>query len=312
MSISVIQKGVGDVDKFAAMRAFVQVVEAGGFAAAAREMGMSRSAVNKLVITLETELGVRLLQRSTRQVTSTATGAAFYERCLRILADLEEAELAVSQQQAEPVGPLRINAPMTFGTSHLGSVIAEFMVRYPAVQVQLTLEDRFVDPLAEGFDLTLRIARPDTSSQLVVHELTRLRCLLCASPSYLEQYGVPISVQDLKDHSCLAYGELAGRHEWLLDGPEGDVRVVVSGVMCSNNGEVLRDAAARGLGIVLLPQFIVQQALEQGRLKKISLDYQPQTLSLCVIYPTNRHLSTKVQLLTAFLKKKFGELSEYL
>ncbi|MEM1253573.1 MAG: LysR family transcriptional regulator [Cyanobacteria bacterium P01_H01_bin.21] len=297
------------MDKFAAIHAFVQVVEASGFAAAAREMGMSRSAVNKLVISLETELGVRLLQRSTRQVTPTATGTAFYERCLGILADLQEAELAVSQEQAEPIGALRINAPMTFGTLHLAPVLAEFMTQYPGVQMQLTLEDRFIDPLAEGFDLTLRIAQPETSPRLVIHQLAQLRLLLCAAPSYLEQQGTPKSAQDLSQHSCLAYGELASRNEWVLAGPDNDVRVTVNGTMCSNNGEVLRDAAIQGLGIVLLPQFIVQQSLDQGNLQEILPAYRPQALSLCVIYPTNRHLSTKVQLLTAFLKERFGGLT---
>lgn len=296
------------MDKFAAMQAFVQVVEANGFAAAARVMGLSRSAVNKLVITLETELGVRLLQRSTRRVTPTATGMAFYERCLGILADLEEAELAVSQAQAEPMGPLRVNAPMTFGTLHLGPVLAEFMAQYPSVQVQLTLEDRFVDPVAEGFDLTVRIAQPETSPRLVVHELTQLRRLLCAAPSYLKHHGTPRSVEELSNHNCLTYGELAARREWLLEGPAGEIRVTVNGAMCSNNGEVLRDAAIRGLGIVLLPEFIVQQSLEQGSLQEILVDYRPQALSLWVMYPTNRHLSTKVQLLTTFLQERLGAL----
>lgn len=297
------------VDKFAAVRAFVQVVESGGFAAAARDTGLSRSAVNKLVITLETELGVRLLQRSTRRVAPTATGAAFYERCLGILADLEEAELAVSQAQAEPMGPLRVNAPMTFGTLYLGAVLAEFMAQYPRVQVQLTLADRFVDPLTEGFDMTLRISQSQPSSRLVSHELAKLRCLLCAAPDYLKHHGVPTLVQDLNLHSCLAYGELAGRHEWVLEGPQGESRVVVNGAMCSNNGEVLREAAIRGLGIVLLPEFIVQHGLAQGSLQEIVLDCQPCSLSLCVLYPTNRHLSVKVQLLTTFFKAKFSGLS---
>ncbi|NEQ50875.1 MAG: LysR family transcriptional regulator [Leptolyngbya sp. SIO3F4] len=297
------------MDKFAAIHAFVQVVEAGGFAAAARDMGMSRSAVNKLVITLETELGVRLLQRSTRKVTPTATGTAFYERCLGILADLEEAELAVSQAQAEPIGALRINAPMTFGTMHLSPVLADFMAQYPGVQIQLTLEDRFIDPLAEGFDLTLRItAEQKTSPQLVVHELAQLPCLLGASPSYLEHHGIPKSANELNNHSCLAYGELSSRHEWILEGADGERKVTVNGSMCSNNGEVLRDAAIRGLGIVLLPRFIIQKSLEQQQLKEIILEYQPRTLSLCVVYPTNRHLSTKVRLLTDFLQKHFGTL----
>ena len=297
------------MDKFAAIHAFVQVVEASGFAAAAREMGMSRSAVNKLVISLETELGVRLLQRSTRQVAPTATGTAFYERCLGILADLQEAELAVSQAQVEPIGALRINAPMTFGTLHLAPVLAEFMTQYPGVQIQLTLEDRFIDPLAEGFDLTLRIAQPETSPRLVIHELAQLRLLLCAAPSYLEKQGTPKSAHELSQHSCLAYGELASRHEWVLAGPDDDIKVTVNGTMCSNNGEVLRDAAIKGLGIVLLPQFIVQQSLDQGSLQEILPAHRPQALSLCVIYPTNRHLSTKVQLLTAFLKERFEGLA---
>lgn len=297
------------MDKFAAIHAFVKVVDANGFAAAAREMGMSRSAVNKLVISLETALGVQLLQRSTRKVSPTATGTAFYDRCLGILADLEEAELAVSRTQAEPVGALRINAPMTFGTKHLGPVLADFMAQYPGVQVQLTLEDRFIDPLAEGFDLTVRIAQPKPSSHLVVHQLAKLNCLLCAAPGYLWHHGIPKSVQDLGDHSCLAYGELAGRHEWILEGMNGERKVPVSGTMCSNNGEVLRDAAIRGLGIVLLPQFIVQKSLKNWMLQEIVLDYRPRALSLCVIYPTNRHLSTKVQLLTAFLQQRFSTLS---
>lgn len=295
------------MDKFAAIHAYVQVVEANGFAAAARDMGMSRSAVNKLVINLETELGVQLLQRSTRKVTPTATGTAFYERCLGILADLEEAELAVSKAQAEPIGPLRINAPMTFGTMHLGPVLADFMVQYPGVQVQLTLEDRFIDPLAEGFDLTLRIAHPKTSSHLLVRELATLQCSLWAAPNYLWHHGIPSTIEELGEHSCLVYGELSGRHEWVLEGSKGRHKVTVSGAMCSNNGEVLRDAAVQGLGIVLLPKFIVQKNLERWQLQEIRLDYHPQPLSFCVMYPTNRQLSTKVQLLTAFLQQHFGD-----
>lgn len=299
---------MGSMDKFAAIHAFVQVVEANGFAAAAREMGMSRSAVNKLVISLETELGVKLLQRSTRRVSPTATGTAFYERCLGILADLEEAELAVSQAQAEPVGPLRINAPMTFGTLYLGPILAEFMSQYPGVQVQLTLEDRFVDPLAEGFDLTVRISKTDTSPRLVVHPLAKLPLLLCAAPSYLDRHGTPKTVQELSNHSCLAYGELTNRHGWILENADEEINVTISGAMCSNNGEILREAAIQGVGIVLLPKFIVQTSLDQKTLKEIWLDYQPQSLSLCVMYPTNRHLSTKVQLLTAFLQERFKQL----
>lgn len=148
------------MDKFESIRAFTQVVASGGFAAAARDMGLSRSAVNKLVIGLENELGVQLLHRSTRVVTPTETGLAFYERCIEILASLEEAERSVTQLHGEPRGRLRVNAPMSFGTMHLAPALADFLVQYPDLQVQLTLNDRFIDPIEEGFDVTVRIAEP--------------------------------------------------------------------------------------------------------------------------------------------------------
>ena len=295
------------MDKLAALGAFVQVVEAGGFAAAARQMDLSRSAVNKLVISLEAELGVKLLQRSTRRVTPTATGMAFYERCVGILADLEEAQQAVSQGQSEPVGPLRINAPMSFGTQYLGPLLAEFAQQYPKLQIQLTLDDRFIDPLVEGFDITLRIARSVDSGQLVVHPLATLPRLLCAAPAYLEQRGVPTCPDDLADHSCLAYGELTRRHGWSLQGPGGTQTVPVTGAFCSNNGEVLRDAAVRGVGIALLPRFIVAAALAQQQLVPVVLEqYFPTSLDLTVVHPLNRQLSTKVQLLIDFLKQRLS------
>src|SRR4028119_931503 len=159
------------MDKFDSIRAFTQVVVSSGFAAAAREMGLSRSQVNKLVISLENELGVQLLHRSTRVVTPTESGLAFHERCVEILASLEEAERSITQLQAEPRGRLRVNGPMTFGTMHLAPALADFLVQYPDLQVQLTLNDRFVDPIEEGFDVTVRIAEPQETASLIVHQL---------------------------------------------------------------------------------------------------------------------------------------------
>ena len=295
------------MDKFESIRAFAQVVVSGGFAAAAREMGLSRSAVNKLVINLENELGVQLLHRSTRRVNPTETGLAFYERCVAILADLSEAELAVSRLQAEPRGVLKINAPMSFGTLHLGPAVADFMVQYPDLRIQLTLEDRFVDPIAEGFDVVVRIAELPKPASLVVHAIAPVQLVLCAAPAYLERYGAPEHPTELRDRTCLHYGYLATGNQWNLIGPEETHSVSVSGLLCSNNGEVLRDAAVKGLGIALLPDFIVSQALQQGTLQPILSNYHPPAISICVLYPINRHLSTKVRLFVEFLKQRFGE-----
>lgn len=294
------------MDKFESMHAFTQVVEEGSFAAAARKMQLSRSAVNKMVINLENQLKVQLLHRTTRQVTLTDTGRAYYERCLEILSSVEEAELAVSQQHSEPKGTLKINAPMSFGISSLGSKIAEFINRYQQIKVQLTLEDRFVDPISEGYDLVIRIGSPPQSPNLVVHPITIIPRIICAAPSYLKAKGIPQTIDDLKQHSCLHYGYLASSGQWTLIYQGQEERVSVDGVFCSNNGEVLRGAAVKGLGIMVLPTFIVEEALNSGELQTILPDYQPPELTLSVIYPVNRHLSTKVQLLTQFLKEKFA------
>ncbi|MBD2034074.1 LysR family transcriptional regulator [Leptolyngbya sp. FACHB-321] len=297
------------MDKFESMRAFTQVVNSGGFAAAARAMGMSRSQVNKLVIALENELGIQLLHRSTRVVTPTETGLAFHERCVEILASLEEAERSLIQLQAEPRGRLKVNAPMTFGTMHLAPALADFMVQYPDLQVQLTLNDRFIDPIEEGFDVTVRIAKPQESASLIVHPLAAAPRVLCAAPNYLKAHGTPTYPEELRHHSCLHYGQLVVEHQWTLIGAEGEQTIAVKGVLCSNNGEVLRDAAVQGLGIALLPIFIVKQELQHGVLRMVLPNYHPPELSISVIYPVNRHLSTKVSLLVDFLQERFGAMS---
>lgn len=294
------------MDKLESMRAFTQVVEAGGFAAAARKMRLSRSAVNKLVIQLENHLGVQLLYRTTRQVTLTDTGKAFYERCLDILSSVEEAELAVSQQHDQPKGTLRINAPMSFGISVLSAKIAEFMTHYREIKIQLTLDDRFVDPISEGYDLIIRIGSPSNSPSLVVHPITIIPRIICAAPRYLHEKGMPQTIEDLKAHSCLHYGYLASGCQWQFIHQDKEATVSVEGVLCSNNGEVLREAAIKGLGIAILPTFIVQEALKSGMLQAILPSYQLPDLTLSIIYPVNRHLTTKVQLFTQFIQQVFA------
>lgn len=294
------------MDKFESMHAFTQVVEAGGFAAAAREMGLSRSAVNKLVMNLEAALKVQLLQRTTRKVTPTATGLAFYERCVAILAEVAEAELAVSNLQTKPQGQLRINAPMTFGHRYLSPLLAQFLQQYSELHVELSLSDRLIDPIDEGFDVTVRIAHPPAMANLIVQTLAPAPVILCAAPSYLRDREPPQVPSDLAQHACLAYGHLATDHPWTLCGPDGEHNVSIQGPLCANNGEVLQTAAVQGLGITLLPRFIVQPDLEAGRLQHLMVDYAAPELAICVLYPVNRHLSTKVQLLVEFLAQRIG------
>lgn len=295
------------MDKFESMRAFVRVVEQGGFAAAARSMDLSRSAVNKLVINLEQELGAQLLHRTTRHVSPTETGLAFYDRCVTILADVEEAELAVSQLHDQPRGTLRINAPLSFGVRHVSPAVAEFIQRYPELIVQLTLEDRFVDPIAEGYDLTIRLAELRATPSLISHALAPVRRVLCAAPTYLKQRGAPHRPADLRQHSCLHYGYLATGNQWKLSGADGDHLIAVRGALCSNNGEALQDAAVQGLGIALLPAFIVIDALRAGHLQIVLPEYEPPPIHACILYPVNRHLSLKVKLLREFLQMRFGD-----
>jgi len=295
------------MDRFASMRAFTKVVEASGFAAAARLMGLSRSVVNKAVINLETELGTRLLNRSTRRVTPTETGLAFYDRAVEILGQLDDAVAAITELQERPTGNLRVNAPMSFGTLHLSPVVAEFMAGHPDVHVELVLSDRRIDPIEEGFDVTLRVVEAVSSTSLMAREIVPAKRVLCASPDYLRLAGVLSHPTELKRHRCLHYGHLGSGSQWRLIGPDTDRSYAINCVMWSNNGEVLRDAAVSHQGIALLPTFIVGAALQQGLLRTLLPDYAPPPITLCALYPRHRHLSAKVQLFVDLLEKRFGD-----
>ena len=295
------------MDKLESMRAFVEVVNHSGFAAAGRQLGLSRSVVNKLVAQLEADLNAQLLQRTTRRVSPTDTGRAYYERCVDILAEVADAEQVIAQLQAEPKGTLRINAPMSFGTMHLAKAIAHFMQRYPDIQVQLTLNDRFIDLIEEGFDVTLRIAELKKEEALTTHPIAPIRRVICAAPSYLKAHGTPQHPTDLQDHNCLQYGYLATNNYWhLLDetGKQTKVRLCCKG--SSNNGEVLREGAIAGVGIALLPTFIVGPALQSGQLVQLLPRYCPPPITAHLCYAANRHLSTKIQRLTEFLQAWFN------
>jgi DNA-binding transcriptional LysR family regulator len=294
------------MDKLVSMRAFAKVVEHGSFSAAAREMRLSRSAVSKYVIDLEQELGVQLLNRTTRSASPTDNGRVYYDRCVAILAEIEEADLTVAHLQAEPRGLLRVNAPMSFGTLHLGRALAAFMERYPELQIELMLSDQQLDTVQEGFDVTIRIADL-TDSSLIARRIVPARRVLCASPGYLKRRGTPRHPKELRNHDCLSYGHLATGMQWKLTGKDGDHWLQVSWRLCTNNAEVLRDATVSGRGIALLPTFIAGPELRRGKLKPILSGYRAPELSVCALYPPTRHLSMKVRVFIDFLVERFGD-----
>lgn len=294
------------MDKLAAMRAFVAVHDAGGFAAAVRRTGQSRAALNRMVMALESELGVQLFNRSTRHVAPTDVGRAYHDRVRTVLGLLDDAERSLVEGRDEARGDLRVNAPMSFGTMHLGPALADFMTRHPGVRIQLVLDDRFVAPIADGYDLVVRIAAPDETSSLVDHRIAEIRRVVCASPGYVQREGAPAHPSELATRACLHYGNLATGNLWRLEGPDGPAEVAVGGVLCSNNAEILRDVAVKGLGLALLPTFIAAGELRAGRLVGVLRDWHATPLTLSAIYPPSHHLSAAVRVLTDFLIERFG------
>lgn len=294
------------MDKLTSMLAFTKVITHGSFSEAARDMRLSRSAVSKYVIDLEADLGTQLLNRTTRSVSPTDHGQRYYERCLAILSEIEEAELIVSRHQVEPRGLLRVNAPMSFGTLHLGRAISEFMGRYPAIQVELMLSDQQLDTVQEGFDLTIRIADLPASS-LIGRKITPAPRVLCASPDYLKRAGAPKHPADLRNHECLSYGYLATGLQWKLVAKDEEHSINAPWTLCSNNGEVLRDAAVSGRGITLLPLFIIEPQLQDGSLRRVLSKYQAPELSIYALYPQTRYVPPKVRVFIDFLVEKFSQ-----
>jgi len=294
------------MDKIEAMNAFTKVVAAGSYAEAARRLGLTRSAVSKAVMELEQILGARLLDRTTRRVTPTEAGLAYYQRALSILADIEETELQISRLHEEPRGVLKINAPMSFGILHLAGAVAEFMARYPELRIELVLNDRFIDPLEEGVDVTVRIGALADSS-LIARRLAPAHRVLIAAPAYIAQHGAPEAIAALADHRCLSYGHMAATHRWQLT-VEGDPTAVqINAALCSNNGEVLRAAALAGNGIANLPTFLVGADIAAGRLVPVLPGNPPTSLGIFALYAPNRYLAAKTRLFIDFLAMRFSD-----
>ncbi len=299
------------MDKLDAMNAFAKVVSHGSYAEAARALGLTRSAVSKAVMELEQLLGARLLDRTTRRVSPTEAGLSYYERCVDILGRVEETELQVSRLHDEPKGVLKINAPMSFGMLYLGDAIAAFMRSYPDLKVEMMLTDRFIDPLEEGVDVTIRIADLADSS-LIARKLAPTRRVIVASPAYLAAHGTPKSPDHLADHRWLGYNATSMLQRWSYaksDGTTGAVALQLA--LSSNNGHILRAAAIAGEGITGLPTFLVGCDIAAGRLALVLSEYEQGELGIYALYTPNRFLAAKTRLLIDFLAARFGPRPEW-
>ncbi|RUQ68177.1 LysR family transcriptional regulator [Azospirillum doebereinerae] len=293
------------MDRLDDMLAFIKVVDTKSFTAAADRLNLSKSVVSRRIGELENRLGARLLNRTTRKLSLTEVGQAYYERCTRILADLEEAEQAVADLHAAPRGRLRVNAPVSFGVMHLAPAVAEFLERYPSIEIDMDLNDRYVDLVDEGYDLAIRIGRLRDSS-LIARRLAPARTVLCASPAYLLAHGTPRTPEDLANHRCLIYTNLPTPDVWPFQVGGETRNVRVSGPLRGNNGDLLREAAIAGIGIVLSPTFLCGDALASGRLLSFLAEHVPSEASVNAVYPQNRHLSPKVRVFVDFLVERFG------
>ena len=284
---------------------FVRVVEAKSFTAAAERLGIAKSVVSKYVTRLEERLGARLLNRTTRRLSLTEAGGALYERSRLALEEIAQAERCVGNVQAAPRGTLKLNAPMSFGILHLGPALPEFLKRYPEITLDVSYNDRFVDVIEEGYDVTLRIISALPDSTLVARSLTPIHFVVCAAPPYLQRAGIPKTPEDLIRHNCLLFTLTSG-NEWHFDGPDGKRSVAVSGSYRSNNGMAIRDMLLAGLGIARTPTFMVGEALQSGTLITVLDDYPTEPSSLYAVYPHNRYLSPKVRAFVDFLAERFA------
>lgn len=301
------------MDRFQEMQAFTAVVDAGSFVRAAESLKLSKTAVSRLVADLEARLGTRLLHRTTRKLSLTPEGEVFHERCRLLLDGVAEAEAELSTHTGEAVGQLRLNVPVSFGLLHLAPLWPAFMARHPKVVLDVTLADRMVDLVEEGYDLAVRISRLQASS-LVSRQLTTTRMVLCASPEYLRRHGTPEHPSELAHHAVIAYSLLSTGDQWVFqatldatDAPrlDGVIHVKVTPRMRTNSGDTCCAAAVQHRGIVLQPTFLVGQYLASGALVEVLPQYRSLELGVYAVYPSRKHLTPKVRVLIDFLVEAF-------
>jgi DNA-binding transcriptional LysR family regulator len=282
------------MDKLACMRAFVAVVEAGGFSQAARRIGVSKGLVSRQVGQLEENLGVRLLHRTTRRVSATSSGQSYFEQCRPLLAELNELDAAVQSGNASPSGELRVTAPLSFAELHLMSTVSAFSRRFPEVRLHLDLTDRFVDLVEERIDLAIRIGRLRESS-LVARKLGSMSMLVCASPDYLGEYGQPGQPDQLAEHACVVDSNYPGGTRWTLGSGENSITTEITAGILVNSARAARELILRGHGIAYLPSFAVADDIAQGRLRHLLPEYPSEPIGIYAVYQHRKHLSAKIR-----------------
>lgn len=294
------------MDKLASMRVFVKAVEAGSISAAAFALEMSSQLAGKQIRALEDGLGVKLLTRTTRRQSLTDGGQVFYERAKNILAEMDLAEALMAETRSEPRGRLRISAPVTFGSHALAPKLAEYLRRHPEVSVDLSLTNRNVDLVEEGFDVLFRAGDlPDSS--LIAKRLAPYHLVLCAAPGYLGSASRLETPQDLVEHECLIFAHSSLRTHWSFIGPEGRVTIPIVGRFCANSGEALRAAALSGMGILFQPYELVANEISSGRLVRLLPEYEPPPRALHALYASDRQMTPKLRSFLDFIAEELGE-----
>lgn len=299
------------MDKFNDINIFVRSAQTRSFSVAAQQLKMSPSAVSKAVMRLEESLGIRLMNRTTRKITLTDDGAAFYERCRQILGELEEAELEVTRSQSTPTGTLRIDLTTELGQLHIIPALPQFIERYPDLKLNISLGNRIADVIEEGIDAVVRIGvGPDSS--LIMHGLGTARFIVCAAPNYLRRSGIPQTLEDLKHHNCISFvSPWTGRvFDWQFQQDGQEIRLPVEGNLCLNNGESILDVALAGVGLVQIYNYIANEAIARGKLKPVLEKYVAPGSPISVVYPQKRHLSAKIRAFVNFMSELMAQLRQ--
>ena len=295
------------MDRLTEMEAFATVVDQGGFTDAAKKLGISKSAVSKHVSALEARLGARLLNRTTRRVSPTEIGLAYYDRARRVLNDAGEADALVTSMQSAPSGLLRISVATDFGVNLLSPVLGEFLREYPEITVNMVLNNRYVELISEGFDMAIRVGDLEDSS-LRARKLTETTKRLIAAPAYFDRYGRPQRIDDLNDHKLLHYANNAASAVWKLTAPSGEKRQVrTAGWLTVNDGQSLLNAAISGLGIAYLPSFLYADAMKAGLVEDAMQDLPVEVQGIYAVYPPGRFTQPKVRAFIDFLVSRFAE-----
>jgi DNA-binding transcriptional LysR family regulator len=292
--------------KLEGIRTFVAIVEAGSITGAARRLGVAKSVVSHRLSELEDAVDARLVQRSSRRLSLTEQGETFHRFCARMLGELDEAVSLIAEKGHELRGPLRVAAPMSFGLLHLGPALFPFLKEHPGIRLDLDLNDRMVDLVGEGYDMAIRIGRlPDSS--LVARRLVSSERLVVASPGYAREHGLPSRVEELSEHRGILYSNVHPHDQLRFEREGGSVTGHFQAAMKVNNGDAMRDAAIAGLGIAVIPDFIVWQALADNRLQTVPLDGILPESGVYAVFPQSRHLPAKVRALVEHLAKSFGD-----